>query len=128
MSDPQYVDVDEEGNILNQKYPKWTEPKGNIQRMLLSAVNRKRYNDRDEQSACNEIARQCMSLTQVETPYPLEWVQFCCDWAIKKRSERKWVPLVGLLNFIRNEDKKTIWLDRNRSRYERKDGWDEIAD
>ena len=96
--------------------------------MLLSAVNRKRYNDRDEQSACNEIARQCMSLTQVETPYPLEWVQFCCDWAIKKRSERKWVPLVGLLNFIRNEDKKTIWLDRNRSRYERKDGWDEIAD
>jgi hypothetical protein len=33
-----------------------------------------------------------------------------------------------LLSFIKNDDAKDEWLEKNRSRYERTDEWDELAD
>jgi hypothetical protein len=126
--EPQYVDVDDEGNST-QRGPKakWQSPKGNVQRMILNAVSRKYYRTRDEQSTVNEIARKSISLAEVESPYPLEWVYFCCEWAKGKRLKREWVQLKGLLSFIRDADKKQTWLDQNRSKYEHDKSWDDLA-
>lgn len=129
MTEPRYVDVDEEGRSLTpQKFPGWTSPKGNIQRTMLNAVGRKRYKNRDEQSACNEVARQSLSLRQTGSPYPTEWIEFCCEWAAGKREKNEFVNLKGLLSFIKNDEAMNEWLEKNRSRYERTDEWDKLAD
>src|SRR3972149_3605940 len=120
MDEPRYIDVDGEGKPIKQDFPKWVTPKGEIQRQLLATVGRKRYETRDirrgraQQEACNEIARACLPLSSgVEAIYPREWVDFCCEWVRGKRSKGKMVTIVGLVNFIRNDDRKRDWLDRH---------------
>src|SRR3989337_3559549 len=124
--DARYVDIDEEGRIFAPKqYPKWTKPGGKAQAMVLKAVGRTRYHNRDEQSAVNEVAKGSLSLKEAESEYPLEWIEFCCNWAIAKREKQQLVQLKGLLTFIKDKDKNHEWLDRNRKNYER--GWDDLA-
>jgi hypothetical protein len=112
--EPVYTDIDEDGSPLGiQQRPKWMSPKNPLAIHILSAVGRKYYHTRSEQFAVNEIVKSSLSLTtdRVESPYPKEWVEFCCLWAEKKRDGGRMVQLDGLMSFIMNADRRRVWLD-----------------
>ncbi len=137
--DPQYVsNIDETGDVSfrPQKFAKWQTPTGMIQATMLHSVGRKRYKNRDEQAACNEIGKQALKLSDgVESPYPWEWIMDRCELVRKlRRGEIKsktdkppQIGLKGLVSMIKNEDKKTEWLDKNRNKLKKEETWDDLA-
>jgi len=95
------------------KRPKWMTPKGPIQKMILDAVDRKFYQTHNERSAIVAIEKSTLYLNSgIISVYPTEWVEQCVEWAKKKRRERMPVALIGLINLINNDDRKTMFVQK----------------
>lgn len=104
-------ELDEE--LQPQKRPKWTIPKLPWEIAILAAVGRKYYQDHQEKNTVVLIAKAVLPLSSgIESAYPTEWLQNCCDWARKKRANREMVGLLGLVHLIQNEDRKGEFVAR----------------
>jgi hypothetical protein len=118
MSEPEYVDPDDpfgDHSYKGRQRPKWTMPKTKAERDLLSAVGRKYYEDHAHRAMNLMITKAMLSLiTGVVSKFPTEWVEYCCQWAIKKRKSSPPVPIdwKGLLSFIHNDDAKNKFVER----------------
>jgi hypothetical protein len=117
VDEPIYVEPGNEFGDLhkNTRRADWQTPKGKWQKRILRAVNRKYYKakavgGREEQSVCNQIARQAVPMEVSIEGWPEEWVEFCCKWAEKKWASKQYISLWALLNFIMDHDKKSNWL------------------
>jgi hypothetical protein len=109
LKEPVYVEnIDER----HTRRPKWMTPPTPFQREFLASVGRKYFQFRNERSQMYEIE----SKTKIQEGesglmmLPEEWVNFCMDWARKKRLNREMVGLQGLISFVLNEDAKQNWI------------------
>lgn len=116
-----YVDDDEifEDNPIGlNKRPKWQTPTTKFQERLLDSVGRKYYQSRNERSAVIEIEKSALALSDgLVSIYPIEWVETCIEWAIKKRKDGFPVMLLGLLNLINDSERRTDFIARWRLKH-----------
>lgn len=114
--EPVYIpDGEEFGEDFSSgsKRPKWTMPKGTIQKLILDAVGRQYYQTRNERSAVVAIDKATMYLNSgIISVYPTEWVETCVEWAKRKRHERMPISLLGLINLINNNDRKQQFIQK----------------
>lgn len=105
--DIEYVDDPFEEPVYKKKKrrPLWQIPETQFQKDFLNAINRQYFRSRDERHALRDIEKNMKPLGEFSA-YPKEWVYFCLDWARKKWDEGKPIQFIGLLSFIKDNDKK----------------------
>jgi hypothetical protein len=123
MSDPRYVEPGDEfgdGNSWNPRArPKWMKPETDLEKRILRSVGRKYYPDKYLKTEVRLIVKAAISLDEgIESEYPTEWIEYCCEWAEGKRAKGSMVQLKGLLTFINREEAKQSFLDRYEKEYE----------
>lgn len=119
LNEPRYVEDPFEDEFNPRRRPKWMIPQKPLEVRILSAVGRKYYPDKHLRSEVLRIVKASMSLDSgVESEYPTEWVEYCCEWAEGKRAKRSMVQLKGLLSFINRKEAKEEFLDKYEREYE----------
>lgn len=126
MDEPRYVEDPFEDEFNPRGRPKWTIPQKPLEERILSAVGRKYYPNKHLRSEVLKVTKAAMSLDSgVESVFPTEWIEFCCEWAESARKKRKMVDLKGLLTFINREEAKEEFLDKYEAEFEPADDDDD---
>jgi hypothetical protein len=116
---PIYRDANTRG--AKQQRPKWMIPTIPLEIAILDACGRTYY-DRTERNFVREVKNIVRGTIpwnpqMQDMAYPLEWVESCIGWAKKKRSQEGIpIKLLGLVNLIKNKDRKAMWLSQNRDK------------
>jgi hypothetical protein len=122
MPEPRYVepgDEFEDGGWNPRARPKWMKPETELEKRILEAVGRRYYPDKYTKTEVRLIVKAAISLDEgIESEYPTEWIEYCCEWAEGKRAKGSMVQIKGLLTFINREEAKKDFLDRYDDDYE----------
>lgn len=112
-NDPQYVDdpFDDDWNPNIKK--KTMQPRSDLEKKILSAVQRTYYHSSNEKKLVLEITKGALSLQSgVVSNYPIEWIDNCCSWTARVRKDYvlkkpggKFIALQGLISLINNKDR-----------------------
>lgn len=102
--EPRYVSVDEDGNSVAVKHPKWSQPGTDLAKKALAICGRK-YFLKGEKGRWIKIERAMMPLASgTVSVYPSEWVEHMLTWASKKNRTGVVIIFPRLLSGIENKD------------------------
>jgi hypothetical protein len=117
-TEPRYVDIDE--LQPTNKRPKWQLAKTDFHKRILKIFNYKYFPSKDAEYRVRKIEKSMLSLentiSQNNPAMPTEWVEFCIEWVIEKRSIGKMVSLEYWLNWVYRKEAIEEFCSNERRR------------
>lgn len=96
------------------RVPKWRRANTPFEMAVLSAAHRRYWPDKETRHEFIMIEKAMQPMTEVFQPdMPTEWVRSCVRW-FRNKNKKGYVPLKGLITFIKDEDRKSDFIRKNR--------------
>lgn len=101
---------------VKDKHPKWMLPSTDFQKRVLEAAHRKYWPSAKEggKEQRSKIIMIEKSMSIISIKYPSNWIEHCLQW-YESKNKTGYVPLQGLVTFIEDEDKRNVFLAKEKA-------------